>query len=192
MNYFNKSKLVTWLVIFLIIINITAIFTIVFHIYFSDNSKKVSNRAGNAQTIIRDELMLSPDQEKKYLVLNKDYDEKSFLITSEMETKRSEMLDELSQSKPNKEKLNNIAQDIGNLHTNLKKLTIENFLAMKNICDSNQCKKLRLLFNDMQKCEGQFCKMGKGGGMRHRYGQKTGQEKRSKCPMNQDSTKLIK
>jgi hypothetical protein len=150
---------------------------------------RLLRKTEDAQTIIRDELKLSPDQEQKYLNLKKDYDEKSSVITTEMETKRSEMLNELSQSNPNTENLNNIAEDIGKLHTNLKKLTIENFLAMKNICDSNQCKKLRLLYNDMQKCEGQFCGMGKGKGIQHRWGQKSGHGKGRNCQMNQDSVK---
>jgi len=186
MNFFSKTRLITWLVIILIVINISAIGTIVYHIYFSSESKQSDSNTKNIQNIIREELGLSPLQEQKYLRIKKEFDEKSSEILIEMKNKRQEMLDELSSADSNPEKLNNIAEDIGMLHTSLKKLTIENFLEMKILCDSDQCLKLRLLYNDMQMCEGQFSGMEKGKGMQHRWGQKAGHGKGSNYRKNQD------
>ncbi len=168
MDYFIKKRFSFWLVFFLLVVNIATISTILYHIY-SDNSVASSPIENNgAGKIISSELGLNEQQKGMFSNINNSYNEKSKPILEQLTDKRSEMLAELSEVKPDTAILKIIAKEIGELHTALKILTIENFLELKNICTEDQQQQLSEMYNDMLQSEGHF--KGYGNQYRHRYG----------------------
>ena len=146
MNYFTKKRLVVLLIVFLLIINVAAISTIVFHRYFiSDRvfgEKKIENPVG----FMRKALSLDSKQEKIFKSLNSDYQKKSAKTLKSLKMKRVEMLEEISLPDPNIEQLDKIADEIGVLHADLKKQTIKNFLDMKENCTPEQQQKFKQMY----------------------------------------------
>ena len=59
------------------------------------------------------------------------------------------MLSEMAAEDCDSMKLDLLADSIGYLHTNLKKLTYKYYLDIKNICDQQQQEKLEELFSGM-------------------------------------------
>jgi len=170
MDYFIKKRFSFWLVFFLLVLNIATITTILYHIY-SDNAATstvtVNNAAGK---IISTELGLSEHQKDMFSNINNSYSEKSKPILDQLADKRSEMLAELSKTNPDTAILNTTAKEIGELHTALKLLTIENFLELKKICNADQQQQLSEMYNDMLQSEGHF----KGYGKQYRHGRRDG------------------
>lgn len=170
MDYFIKKRFSFWMVFFLLVINIAAISTILYHIY-SDNTAASSAVENNgAGKIITSELGLSMQQKDLFSNINNVYNENSKPILDQLTDKRSEMLAELSEANPDTAILNTIAKDIGELHTTLKLLTIENFLELKKICTVDQQQQLSEIYKDMLQSEGHF----KGYGKQYRHGKRDG------------------
>ena len=166
MNYFNKNKIAIWVIIILAVLNIAVITTIVYHIFSDEKIVRVvvdPPKRKNMGHFVRNELNLSNEQQLEFKKFREEYFHETEKIRKKLKDKRIEMLDELAMNKSNEEKLNNIAEEIGDLHTELKKETIIHFLKMKNVCNADQRKKLNLLFRDMMYCRGHF----EGHKMRH-------------------------
>ena len=174
MDYFIKKRFSFWLVLFLLIVNVAAISTILYRIY-SDNSSSAS-ASGNSEAgkMITSELGLNATQKDLFSGINNNYNEESQKILDQLTDKRSEMLAELSEGNPDTSILHTIAKDIGELHTTLKLLTIQNFLELKKICTEDQQQQLSKMFNDMLECEGHFKGYGKQYRHRYRHGQGEG------------------
>ena len=174
MDYFIKKRFSFWLVFFLMVVNIATITTILYHIYSDKttaSSAMVNNGAGK---IITTELGLNAQQKDMFSSINDVYNEKSKAVLDQLTDKRSEMLSELSETKPDTAILKIIAKEIGELHTTLKLLTIENFLELKKICTEDQQQQLSKMYNDMLECEGHFKGYGKQYRHRYRHGQSEG------------------
>ncbi|MBI9038111.1 MAG: periplasmic heavy metal sensor [Bacteroidales bacterium] len=146
MNYFTKKRLVVLLIGFLLIINVAAISTIVFHRYMISDRVLQNKKIENPVRFMRKALSLDSEQEKIFTNLNSDYQKNSSKTLESLKTKRVEMLKEISLPDPNIEKLDEIADEIGVLHADLKKLTINNFLDMKENCTPEQQQKLKKMY----------------------------------------------
>ncbi len=176
MNYFTKKRLIILLIVILIIVNVAAISTIVFHRYIMPDrvlkEKKIENPVG----YMRKALNLDSNQERVFAKLNAEYKIKSAETLEILKMKRVEMLEELSLPEPNIDRLDGIADEIGVLHADLKKLTIKNFLEMKDNCTPEQHKKFKRMYRRML--------MGKGHEIdtmerKHKNSQRHGKQGRS-------------
>ena len=172
MDYFIKKRFSFWLVLFLLIVNIAAFSTILFHIYSDQSTSLSTNENTSPGKIITGELGLNKDQKDLFQSINNSYYEKSQAILDQLTEKRSEMLAELGEEISDTTILQTIAKEIGELHTDLKLLTIQNFLELKKICTPGQQQQLSKMYNDMLECEGHF--KGYGKQYRHRYGRGQG------------------
>lgn len=94
----------------------------------------------------REELNLTPDQVDKFRSLNRSYNRSARKISTQLESSRIEMLNEMALANPSQTNLDSIAQEIGTLHTQLKILTGSYYLGMKNECDSVQQLRLKEIF----------------------------------------------
>lgn len=177
MNYFTKKRLIVLLITFLLIINVAAISTIIFHRYFIPAHVLQGNKFENPVGYMRKTLNLDSKQEKVFRVLNSDYRKKSAETLEMLKMKRVEMLEELSLPEPNIDKLDEIADEIGVLHADLKKLTIKNFLKMKDNCTVEQQQKFKRMYRRML--------MGKGhemDSMDRKFKNSRGERKESRNP----------
>jgi uncharacterized coiled-coil DUF342 family protein len=61
------------------------------------------------------------------------------------------MVEEMSKPEPVQQRLDEITNEIGELHTRLKKVTIDYYMGMKTVCNAEQKEKLNEIFRSMLK-----------------------------------------
>ena len=147
-----------WAIVVLAVMNLSTLATIVYHHYQSGRTeisqvKGQNQMEGNYQKFsgryFRDQLDFSNDQMDKFRKFNPVFRQQAHAITIEMAEIRKQMLLELAAVKSDTPKLIILSDSIGMLHSSLKKLTFEYYLNIKNMCNTNQQKKLEQLFAEM-------------------------------------------
>ncbi|MFC2151914.1 Spy/CpxP family protein refolding chaperone [Bacteroidota bacterium] len=155
MNTKTKKTLLIGTIILLLVINISALSTIYYHKKIrSKKSAEISNvqkdaRVRGMRRYIQEELNFSEEQYKQFREIHTEYMTSSQEIASELNKKRSEMMNEVAKLNPSSKKLDQIAKDIGEMHYELKKLTIKHFIELKNICNDDQQEALQKMFMHM-------------------------------------------
>ena len=141
MNFFNKNRLIFWLLVILVVINISALVT--FFLYYQGQKKQgIENPADNTFRTFQRELSLTPEQSGKVNSINARYRSLSGPISTELKAKRSALLEELASDDPDTFLLNKYAEEIGILQKEIQKAAIRQYLELKVVCDSHQCRKL--------------------------------------------------
>lgn len=94
----------------------------------------------------REQLNLSPDQLEIFRELNRNFNRTAWQINHCLERLRIDMVNEMGKEKPDEEKLKQVSQNIGELHTELKDETIKYYLSMKEVCSEEQKVRLYKIF----------------------------------------------
>lgn len=155
MNTKTKKTLLIGVIIVLIVINLSALLTIYYRgKILPQKQPEINNIKQEVQIrgmhrFIREELNLSDDQFKEFQEVSKSNMMKSQEISTKLNNKRLEMMNEIAKINPNPEVLDAIASDIGKLHYELKKATISHFLELKEICTEDQQENLQKMFMQM-------------------------------------------
>ena len=144
MNYFLKLRFTTWTVIILSIILLAVVGTMLFFT-LSNKSKEQSRHQGQFGQMLKKELGLSPEQEKRFKEFRTEFEQVTKPVFDSLEKKRIAMVKELSHSKPDTSILYRLSDEIGLLHAQLKRRTVDNILKMKSICTPEQLKKFEFL-----------------------------------------------
>jgi hypothetical protein len=110
------------------------------------NESTIEMPAQQRTRFFREQLGLSTEQVNVFRDLNRSYNRQAHQITVELENLRLKMVKELGAKQPDEKRLSEISSDIGNLHAELKQITIDYYLAMKIECDETQQKKLNEIF----------------------------------------------
>jgi len=169
----NKHTLMVWSIVVLAIMNISTLTTIVYHQYQSGKGIAQKQLEVDAEKFsgryFRDQLNLSSDQMDKFREFNRPFRMQARSITIELAEKRKTMLTEMAAPKSDIAKLDALSDSIGNMHSQLKKLTYRYYLDMKGVCNIEQQQKLEQLFNDMFSNDAPMAFPGRGGqhGMRN-------------------------
>lgn len=144
MNYFNKKNLIIIAIAVLLIINVAAISTVLFLTY----KKPALAQKQSIESIrgARKNLKLNADQKDAFEVFQQDYQKKTKEVFVEMHQKRVMMMDEFSKEDPDSMLLYELAKQTGNLHQELKMLTINHLLDLKGICTKEQFRYLEGMF----------------------------------------------
>ena len=161
MNYFNKNRLVFWIMILVILINISA-FTTFYIFYKTDKAAAAADTVCCSGTcrVLNEKLGLSSEQTARVSVINRQFREKTEPIVGDIKETRVAMLDELSLEKPDTAKLTAYTEKIGELQKTLQKAAIEQFSQLKQVCTAEQCRKLSSIYSEVYGCR----KMGQGEG----------------------------
>jgi hypothetical protein len=147
---------------FLVVTNIATILTVVRHIRNQEDGagtelKQNGSKDKNSPVDLPDTqrtlfftkaLMLDSDQQSAFREVNWNYGRQTRKISEAMSQLREQLLNALDQQEPDTALLNNLSDQIGRKHTELKKLTITYYLGLKSICNTDQKK---ALFNMFQK-----------------------------------------
>ena len=153
MSYFKQNKILTWIIIILLATNISTIATILYNNNLnqknSQSSEEIVIPDSGLGRFFREELNLTMDQHRQFRSFRQDYQKDASKIDKQLQKKRSEMLNELSSVNPDTNNLYQIANEIGLLHRELKHLTIEYYLNLKNICNEQQRDDLFKVFKTM-------------------------------------------
>ncbi len=174
MNIFNNNRTVFWILIFLALINITALAT--YFIYMRKPASETVSGSGLKHGIaLKQELSLTPDQSIKVNEINTAYKTSSEPIVTSIKEKKAILLEELSKEDTDDNLVVKLADDIVTEQKKLQMTNIKQFLDLKKVCTPEQTQKLSQIYSELYGCEnkgkGNGQGKGQGKGMRHRYGQ---------------------
>lgn len=174
MNLFNNNRIVFWILIFLVLINITALAT--YFIYMRKPANEPVPGSGFKQGIaLRQELSLTPDQSIKVNEINAAYKASSQPIVAAIKEKKADLLEELSKENTDNNLLAKLADEVVTEQKQLQMANIKQFLDLKKVCTPEQTQRLSQIYSELYGCEnkgmGRGQGKGQGKGMRHRYGQ---------------------
>lgn len=144
----KQHRIVSWLNVFLLIINVSAFITILY-MNKSNVTQEKSNDKYRSDNLLRKELKLSDEQFSKLSKLDGNVFRNYQLLLDKQCEFNFDLLEELSSEHPSKEKLDSIANRIGRYQSLLKKQTIKHFLNIREICTEDQVKLLDDLLKDM-------------------------------------------
>lgn len=154
----NRHKLLIWAIVVLALMNISTLVTILYnrsHTGTSEAESVTGQKQLEADSekfsgrYFRDELNLNDEQMNKFREINPTFRPKARMITYELAEKRKQMLLEMSDVNSDTLRLNALSDSIGQLHSNLKRLTYRYYMAVKTICDTEQQKKLEQIFGEV-------------------------------------------
>lgn len=168
-----KRKHFIWIIAVLTVINLSAIATIYYHVNFQEEAPVREFYGPDSEPgpqdvrpgrFFREELNLTPEQHMQFRDLRRNFHMQANDLTYKMQIKRNEMITELAKEEPDIAKLKQIARDIGDMHTELKELTMEYYLGMKEVCTPEQEEKLYRIFEVLINRDGGMPMPGRGRG----------------------------
>lgn len=145
MNYFSKKNIVILVIAVLLIINIASISTIIYHSYGNSRVKMVEKEQTSMKNFWQ-ELNLNPQQIDEFSKLGKKFMLDTRMRMDEMHKIRLALINEMSSADPDTAKMFAMADDIGKLHAQIKRQTIDHFLIIKKNCTNAQFDKFITLF----------------------------------------------
>lgn len=155
MNKQTKKILLSAFVIALVIINLSSLSTIYYHKKIRDKKieeykdKREQIHVGGMHRFIKEELNLDSLQFEQFREAYYKNMKETRNIAEKLNIYRHNMLSEIAKINPNQDKLDEISRNIGDLHYELKKLSISHFMELKDICNEEQQENLQKLFMHM-------------------------------------------
>lgn len=177
----NKYTWMVWAIVVLGVMNIATILTVIHNrnqaakeiiVAEGDQSMTEAGSTKYSGRWFRDELNLNREQMSVFVEFNPLFREQVRNINNNLNLFRDQMLSEMAAENCDTRKLNTLADSIGYLHANLKKVTYKYYLDIKNICDKQQQKKLEQLFSGMFASDGRMGQYGMDGPNGRRYGRR--------------------
>jgi hypothetical protein len=170
MNFFTKNKFVFWLLIFLVVVNLSALAT--FLVLFSRNSSATpGENKENACNVFRKELGLSPAQTEKVDLILSGYRKSTEPVAESLREYRVLILEELAKTDSDTTLLKKYSDGISLLQSHLQTASVGQYLSLKEICTPEQCQRLSALYFELYGCQGKCKQPGKGMMHRHRNSQ---------------------
>ncbi|MDR2908231.1 MAG: hypothetical protein LBU91_09630 [Bacteroidales bacterium] len=148
----DKHKILCWVICLLVILNVSTIVTIVY--------KNLQTQAHEQTTVVIEAgtvslsgqyfcqmLELCPEQKCQFCPRHKVFRAKAGKITENIDNAKRAMFQEMHRPNPDLESLDEISEEIGNLHEELKNITVDFYLSVREVCETpEQKKKLKDLF----------------------------------------------
>jgi len=126
----NKTHILIWVLVVLLVINIAAITTILLRSY--DGRPPGTDKSfPDPPRYLHKELGLSKKQAEKLKGYHTEFKDKMAGYFESMQSKRQEILNKLAETNPDTAELYRLAEDYGKLHAQIKKITIDHFMGMK-------------------------------------------------------------
>lgn len=172
MNIFNNNRIVFWILILLVIVNISALAT--YFVFMRKTTIEPLPHSGLKKGIVlQKELALTTEQSLVVNKINSTYQVSSEPIVKAIREKKAELLDELAKEDTDSVVLVKLTNDIVNEQKKLQIANIKQFLDLKKVCTSEQTLKLSQIYAGLYgfEPEGKGKEKGNGKGYRHRYGQ---------------------
>ena len=148
----NKIRILSWLTVILFAVSVSMAATLLYHKKQETQPAKqlieeaIEVPAQQRTRFFSEELNLQSEQMDTFRELNRSFNRNASKITRRLETLRIEMVEELGSQNPDKKKLNRINRKIGDLHTELKNLTVDYYLGMKAESTPEQQERLNDIF----------------------------------------------
>lgn len=148
----NKYSILIWVIVILIATNFSMGFSFLYHkqqdkkLLEQTEQEAIELPAQQRTRFFREQLNLEPQQMETFRELNRNFNRTAWQINHQLESLRMEMVREMGTENPDKQRLENISEEIGAFHTQIKNETIDYYLAMKEVCSAEQQDKLNEIF----------------------------------------------
>ncbi len=176
----EKSKTLVWIIVLLVVFNLTTLATIGYHIYDA-NRGGAGSRGGAAPAkgegvqfngrFFRDSLNLSREQMDRFREVNHRFRSDANEVNVKLRGLRQRMMQNMAGPKPDTLLLNQLSDSIGVLHARLKRDTYQYYLGIRGICTKDQQVKLKAIFETVFGSEDSAGCSSKGAGQGHHRGQ---------------------
>lgn len=186
----NKTvKILWWVISLLVVLNLTTIGTILLRNRESSSDNIAIVLDENRQNPLtgryfRQTLGFDDAQMNIFREAHRHFQYAANDLIFEMDSMKNEMFAELNSPTPDTIRLNNLSEQVGSHHAELKNITNAFYLKLRTVCDSAQCAQLQQaflpLFRDGTMNRGRGYQWNDstatGRGNRHRYGPRGGGE----------------
>ncbi len=149
-----NKKWIIYALVFLLVLNISALGTIVYLTYRPHHELLPPGSDGPMGKAMEKELNLDSDQRIAFKKLRQDFFNETKPVLDSLKTKREEIFKGLSESKPDTVKLFKTADEFGQLHGKLKKMAIKHFINVQSGCNPEQCKQLCRMYRQILEADG--------------------------------------
>jgi len=146
-----KKNLVILFLAVLTIVNIAALATIAYHRFHPRRPFPPMGQPEAPGSFIKQELDLSEEQAKEFESQDKRFREATKPILDSLEAKRKDLMEEVAAEEPNRDKLDQLTEEIGTLQMALDKNTTMHLLQKKSFLTPDQQKKFFSLFKEGRK-----------------------------------------
>lgn len=156
-----KYRFLIWLVILLLAINAATVASLFYHTHKKsvaaeeNQTSKPEESSERGTQFFGEQLNLNPDQILQFREIHREYNRSANRIIREMEFYRIQMVNEMGKPDTDREQIRQNNQEFGKLHEDLKNITADYYLKMKDLCNEEQQQRLYEIFSDMVKTEGQ-------------------------------------
>lgn len=154
MNYFKNRNVLIWILVALLVINISAIGTILYHVYNRPDPGFRPEPDAEAPLFMKERMQLNDRQWDDFRQSHRKFRNASRELFSGMHENRKEMLEEIRRENPDKEKLYELADEYGRMHAKLKKRTVDHFLEMKKDITPEQERRMNIFLRNLMQHEG--------------------------------------
>ena len=183
MNFFSQNKYLFWLLIFLVVVNISALVTMLV-IFPKLSAPEIQRACENTGRCISEELSLSPEQTGKVSqILDKNKDQTQFDRETILNN-RATLLEEIAKPTPDTLVVNKCIEEIYSAQKNIQKASVHQYLSLKEICSPEQSERLSNLYFELYGCQGKCKGAGHGKGMKHQYRKGQGHKGKGNNPGN--------
>jgi len=152
----NKVKFLQWLVVLLVLFNLSTIGSIIYHNYqekkdpgtliIDSGSESRLNGRYFKQTLEFDNAQMDA-----FRLANRAFQPKANMIIYKIDSLKNEIYSELKKETSDTILLNQFSKQIGEQHIDLKKETNRFYLKIKKVCSSDQKQKLDSVFSPLFK-----------------------------------------
>ena len=142
----QKQRIIQWLNIFLLIINISAFITF---LMMNRPDKKTHDDRFSSDQFLKSELNLSPEQYSRVNSLNNNVFRIYQVFLDKKCELNFELIDELATENPSKAKMDSLCERIGKLDASLKKQSVNHFKNIRSVCTDDQKLLLDHLLKEM-------------------------------------------
>lgn len=152
MNIFTKNRLVFWLLIILVLINISALVSFYYFTRKPAVQAECCSAGDRSQRALTMELGLTPDQGSEVERILSRYREDTRFLADELMKTRRMMLGELSAEHPDTAQIHLRIKEITTLQGEIQLKNVRQYLDLKAVCTPDQAQRLSNLYHELYGC----------------------------------------
>jgi Spy/CpxP family protein refolding chaperone len=154
----RKYRLLLWVTVFSVVLNLSLLGTVAYHLSQATGdefSQRMPDRGTRVRIdeemprMFRNRFDLTPEQQLVFAQHHRKFRGQAALLSEQMTIVREQMMDVLMAEEPDTVRLNELSQQIGDLHARLKKASYVFYLELKEDCPPEQITQLNEMFRGL-------------------------------------------